>query len=503
MTTDGTNIQTFPNKEGSSLDSFDTPLVIPARGTAVVLSDSSVSAYNGSGLVDGPQVWRNGQIVNTSRLKNLTRDAGQLLWLRNGVYRHSSGYWLIDRILNSYDDVANKGIRDAFVEATARMSDAAHPVARPVVRLYRPGGRESRAFQYLESGANWTAFAGKLNHRNAMASDRQVADRAPLPCVPNRAFKYVGELGRLWRFNPPRYGGEVPQGEVFTERIENAMRDACGAVLSLPGSHGINNPYVRRILADAEMQLRYNPYAPTDTAENRKLGALLFDHFTVTGAAFDNIDNNLDGRVDEHRRCGSYFNGLDYRPGWIHEIGNTFSSVGRINVNTAPKEVLMCLNVPNINVGGRSLAERLADKILAKRPFTSMQDLLQRTRTEFNSDGSIKSVGFDYFGCDGQDNHDNVGYKIDGWSDPDGLIDDADEAQHLYTLNSEVLSVRSDTFAVYFRVQVLLGDKVRTERRVFSIWDRAACLHPQFARDGTPNADYSAPRCLATQVFGY
>ena len=62
--------------------------------------------------------------------------------------------------------------------------------------------------------------------------------------------------------------------------------------------------------------------------------------------------------------------------------------------------------------------------------------------------------------------------------------------------------MRSDTFAVYLRVQVLLGGKVRTERRVFSIWDRSDCHHPQIARDGSPNADYSAPRCLATQVFG-
>lgn len=479
-------------------------LIIPAKSSVVVHSgDASTFGLDptnanvwGDGTLKGR--WAYSTPQNTTRsLRYLAENdqIGQLALTRiarfqsdsdSHVCKSGSGdvfeHFAADRIKAVYADATNRGIE----YARSLLTVAAYTAGNRAVRLYRNGYVESRARQLCDGVATVAVASNNLLIRNTLVGDQQTSARGLYWSVPNRPMKHAGELSRVWRHCLPKMP-LADDAKVPTEWNEEVL----SAAYTDSQAAGAD---VKRIFAEAEAKLRYHPYGPAGDRYNLDL------FFTTGGCSYDGVDNNMDGQVDEHVPGGGFFtmdggsHASSWSRGWIYESSGAFATAGRININTAPREVLLCLNVP------ADLRESLADNIIANRPFKSIPDLLERCVTS----GST-TVGFDWYGRDGVDNH-NDG-TIDGWDDPDGMVDDADELQHLYAQNSEIITLRSDTFAVYFRIQVLHKGKPKVERRVFSIWDRSHCHYSPFKLkpDGTAarNADYSPPRPLGTQTFGH
>jgi hypothetical protein len=82
-----------------------------------------------------------------------------------------------------------------------------------------------------------------------------------------------------------------------------------------------------------------------------------------------------------------------------------------------------------------------------------------------------------------------------------------DERNFLGRLNSELATLRTDTFAVYLRVQArrrIDGRwRVLAERRAVGLWDRADCLWPAQRQDGAPHPDFISPRRVGLCVVDH
>jgi hypothetical protein len=442
------------------------------------------------------------------------------------------------------------GIADAFEKARERMN-AGHPF--PVVRLYRPLYMESRATQFLSAWDGWdSADAGgrKPAHRlgtrgvdeNDFAAEhsddyRHIDARGFVVSSANQAFRFAADASRVSRLTHPMLRRHVDDDDIKkyadgkklwvhldghegsveqlapTEIIDRQLR----ATLSAIHDEGISSltTEAKRLLQKAEARLRFSPYSPIGDAEKAECAAMyrFLDCFTVGGAAYDNVDNNGNGVVDEHG-VHDYDLGLppelaDNDPGgaWLKEHSNCWPAYGRINVNTAPREVLEhCLLAPT-EAARRKLASAIwnarggpaGQDNDAYKPFTSLADLYTRVSV-LNPD---LSFGFDHYGFNGE--RDDL---------PDmpraayAYTDDLEERNYLWRINQELLTVRTDTFAVYLRFQArrLRDDdrwQIVAERRVYSIWDRANCIWPPKRHDARLHPDFVPAQRLGIQVFGH
>ena len=450
------------------------------------------------------------------------------------------------------------GIADAFAAARTRMQ-AGH--SYPAVRLYRPMYMESRATQYMKVENSWmngltrTAVASRLGTRNldgaAKEDDfvitggystnyRNIDARGFSLATTNKAFRYGADLSRVTRLTCPRLKKTLPfvfkedQETVWVNRegwdpdaegnpvipqaptvlVDWQMRRTLGEIAGLSGDRDLTSRTVRQKLQKAEARLRFSPYTPTTQLEKTECSAWynFIDAFTVGGSAYDNIDNNGNAIADEHG-THKYNLGLptdmtesDPGGGWLPEHSNIWPTYGRINVNTAPREILEnCLMAPSADIR-RRLGEAVWDARGGEasqsnanyKPFKTLGDLYTRVSV-MNPD---LSFGFDYYGFDGDDN-----------SLPDmppalyAHVDELEERNYLWRINSEIITLRSDTFAVYLRFQarryVNNNWKIISERRVYSIWDRAKCIWPPKRHDDKIHPDFVPPQRLGIQSFAY
>ena len=141
---------------------------------------------------------------------------------------------------------------------------------------------------------------------------------------------------------------------------------------------------------------------------------------------------------------------------------------GRININTATKEVIRAAIPPNPLF--ESTPDQLADAIITWRknaPFTSLADLLK----------------VDEFAKLGKDSKDITG------SDP-SMIDDIEERDWILSRLSNIFTVRSDTFTAYIAIRIGAPRvvpntdpakrvvDVDADRRYIAIFDRSAVDQP-------------------------
>jgi hypothetical protein len=421
---------------------------------------------------------------------------------------------------------------------------------------------------WTASGTGGSTPTARLGKREADEDDFTVTDgytddyrnidaRGFLVNAANRAFRFGADLSRVCRLTLPRmkntygdrtsgpeasdswythieYDGDPgdPERIAPTEVVDRQMRKTLSWVAAVSDAKKMDNPEVVRLLQKGDARLRFSPYTPKTKAELAECKAMynFIDAFSVGGSLYDNIDNNGDSIADEripHRHGDYHYDILpddlpELHPvrinksansdeeSWLKEASNIWPAYGRINANTAPREVLEhCLIAPTAEA-----RRKLGEAIWKERggeasqdnddyePFRSLGELYARVSVR-----NGRSFGFDYYGFDGKDNHQGSAKLPDMGADIYGYRDDLDERNYLWRLNSESLTVRSDTFAAYLRIQARrqtdTGWEIVSERRIYSIWDRAECAWPPKRHDGRPHMDFSPPQRVGIQVFGY
>lgn len=192
---------------------------------------------------------------------------------------------------------------------------------------------------------------------------------------------------------------------------------------------------------------------PSNYVDNAKLDLFtgtyttLPEYFTVVDPRNNEIDDDGDGAIDL-LDTGSQSGDID---------GPEIQVPGRININTAPLSVLNCLplSVPSPVPGFASLDDcgTLTQNIVDFRqtnPFTTIYDILQ-------------VPGMDRFSTDGVDN------------DGDGITDDKDEKDLIIRSISNLITTRSNVFAVYVTARVTNASASRTlaEKKLVAIIDRS------------------------------
>ncbi|MGQ3684057.1 MAG: hypothetical protein ACUBOA_03450 [Candidatus Loosdrechtia sp.] len=192
---------------------------------------------------------------------------------------------------------------------------------------------------------------------------------------------------------------------------------------------------------------------PDNHVDNAKLNLFtgtfttIPEYFTVVDPRNNGIDDDGDGAVDL-ADTGSQAGDID---------GPEIQVPGRININTAPLPVLnsLPLSVPFPVPGFESLGDcgTLTQNIVNYRqtnPFTTIYDILQ-------------VPGMDWFGADGIDN------------DGDGITDDKDEKDLIIRSISNLITTRSNVFAVYVTARITNASASRTlaEKKLVAIVDRS------------------------------
>jgi hypothetical protein len=195
---------------------------------------------------------------------------------------------------------------------------------------------------------------------------------------------------------------------------------------------------------------------PDNQVDNAKLDLFtgtfttMPEYFTVIDPRNNGIDDDGDGAIDL-ADSGS-------QPGDID--GPEIQVPGRININTAPLPVLNCLPVtPVLNCPPGTATTSLGDcgtltqNIVDYRqinPFTTIYDILQ-------------VPGMDRFSTDGVDN------------DGDGITDDKDEKDLIIRSISNLITTRSNIFAVYVTARITNANASRTlaEKKLVAIVDRS------------------------------
>jgi len=191
----------------------------------------------------------------------------------------------------------------------------------------------------------------------------------------------------------------------------------------------------------------------SSTVDNAKLdlknspATLIPNYFTILDPQNDAIDDDADGAIGTD--TGVQANDID---------GPEIQVPGRININTAASNVLMALpgTSASISLGSWSATIQAAkgysliNNIINARPLSSV--------------GTITTVtGMDYFGSDNLDN------------DGDGLIDEKDEKDLIYTAISNLITTHSNVFAVYVTARIVNSDATQTfaEKKLVAIIDRS------------------------------
>ncbi len=541
-------------------------LYVEFRGVSTSTGNSLMTSYGLAGI-SHYQSWghRYRYTVIPGEKGNLVnlREDGELLMTINGLAGGFRGFgYLADAVRNepTFPDAPPtpatatvlpppSGIKRAFAEARTRIN-AGKP--NPVVRLYRPLYTESRATQYMTASDSWisggtrTPAASRLGKRDSdeddfprtLDADYLSIDARGFPvAATNKGFRFGADLSRVTRLTQPMFvntygsrndsqflwleydGAEGDAGRAApTEIIDRRMRETLARIGALGGDKTLASKAVRQIIQKAEARLRFSPYTPTTDAERAECKAMydFVDAFTVGGAAYDNLDNNGNAFADEHG--AQRFNlGMppeleENDPGgqWLKEHSNCWPAYGRINVNTAPREILEnCLIAPTDAVR-RQLGTAIWNERggeagqgnAAYKPFKSLGELYGRVSV---LNGYVH--GFDHYGFDGVDNHSGANKLPDMPPEPYTYVDDLEERNYLWRINSEVITLRTDTFAAYLRFQARRNVngkwKMVAERRIYSVWDRATCLWPAHRHDGRLHTDFVAPQRVGIQVFGY
>ena len=191
----------------------------------------------------------------------------------------------------------------------------------------------------------------------------------------------------------------------------------------------------------------------TGTVDTAKLdlknspATLIPNYFTILDPKNDAIDDDADGAIGTD--TGLQADDID---------GPEIQVPGRININTAASSVLAALpgTSASVSFGSWSAAVQAAkgysliSKIIAARPISNV--------------GTITTItGMDYFGTDTIDN------------DGDGLIDEKDEKDLIYTAISNLITTHSNVFAVYVTARIVNSDATQTfaTRKLAAIVDRS------------------------------
>ena len=193
--------------------------------------------------------------------------------------------------------------------------------------------------------------------------------------------------------------------------------------------------------------------AGTSAVDNAKLdlktsiATLIPKYFTILDPQNDAIDDDADGAIGTD--TGSQAGDID---------GPEIQVPGRININTAAPNVLMALPGTSASTSWGSWSATiqsakgysLINNIINARPLSSV--------------GTITTVtGMDYFGSDNLDN------------DGDGLIDEKDEKDLIYTAISNLITTHSNVFAVYVTARIVNSDATQTfaAKKLVAIVDRS------------------------------
>ncbi len=193
----------------------------------------------------------------------------------------------------------------------------------------------------------------------------------------------------------------------------------------------------------------------TNTVDSAKLdlgtspATLIPNYFTILDPKNDDIDDDGDGAIGTD--TGLQADDID---------GPEIQVPGRININTASSSVLAALPGTSASVslgswsatiqGTKTADYSLISKIINARPLGSV--------------GTLTTVaGMDYFGTDNIDN------------DGDGLIDEKDEKDLIYTAISNLITTHSNVFAVYVTARIVNSDASQTfaTRKLVAIVDRS------------------------------
>ncbi|MCF6158439.1 MAG: hypothetical protein E3K32_07675 [wastewater metagenome] len=208
--------------------------------------------------------------------------------------------------------------------------------------------------------------------------------------------------------------------------------------------YGTQSSYTNNVL--------YN-IAGSSTVDNAKLnlvgspGNLISEYFTIIDPKDDTIDDDADGAT--YNDTGTQTGDID---------GPEIQVPGRININTAPSEVLAAL--PGTDTGTSlgtwdtliqsAKGYSLISNIIDARPFSTV--------------GTITGVtGMDYFATDTIDN------------DGDGLVDEKDEKDLIFTAISNLITTHSNVFAIYVTARIINTDGSQTmaEKKLVAIVDRS------------------------------
>lgn len=208
--------------------------------------------------------------------------------------------------------------------------------------------------------------------------------------------------------------------------------------------YGTQSPYTSNSLYTA---------AGTSAVDNAKLdlksniATLIPKYFTILDPKNDTIDDDADGAIGTD--TGSQAGDID---------GPEIQVPGRININTAASNVLMALpgTSAGISLGSWSTA------IQAAKGYSLINNIINAR--PLNSVGTITTVtGMDYFGTDNIDN------------DGDGLVDEKDEKDLIYSAISNLITTHSNVFAVYVTARIVNSDATQTfaSKKLVAIVDRS------------------------------
>ncbi len=176
------------------------------------------------------------------------------------------------------------------------------------------------------------------------------------------------------------------------------------------------------------------------------------DYFTVLDPKNDGIDDDADGAIGTD--TGSQSGDID---------GPEIQIAGRININTAPAGVLSVL--PGT---GASTSLGTWSALIQSRTGYSLLNNIINARP-FSAVGTITGVtgannsGMNYFGTDNADN------------DGDGIVDEKDEKDLIFTSLANLITTHSNVFAVYVTGRIVNSDSSQTfaEKKLVAIVDRS------------------------------
>lgn len=193
--------------------------------------------------------------------------------------------------------------------------------------------------------------------------------------------------------------------------------------------------------------------AGSSAVDNAKLslfsgtGTVIPEYFTILDPKNDSIDDDADGAIGTD--TGAQAGDID---------GPEIQVPGRININTAPSTVLAALpgTSTNTSIGTWSTL------IQSKKGYSLINNIMNAR--PFSTIGTITSVtGMDYFGTDGVDN------------DGDGLVDEKDEKDLIFTSISNLITTHTNVFAVYVTARIVNSSASQTfaEKKLVAIVDRS------------------------------